>query len=40
VNWLLAYTKGKKTDLSRAEQTALQKIAEAVREEYLERKRR
>jgi hypothetical protein len=29
---LMAYAKGKKTDLSRAEQRALQKIAEAVRE--------
>jgi hypothetical protein len=37
---LMAYAKSKKTDLSGAEQTALQKIAEAVRAEYLERKRR
>jgi hypothetical protein len=37
---LMAYAKSKKTDLRRAEQTALQKIAEAVREEYLERRRR
>jgi hypothetical protein len=37
---LTAYAKGKKTDLSRAEQKALEKIAEAVRAEYLERRRR
>ena len=37
---LTAYAKGKKTDLSRAEQRALQRIAEAVQEEYLKRRRR
>ena len=37
---LTAYAKGKKTDLSRAEQRALEKIAKAVRAEYLERRRR
>lgn len=37
---LMAYAKSKKADLSRAEQTALGKIAEALREKYLERKRR
>jgi intein-encoded DNA endonuclease-like protein len=37
---LMAYAKSKKTDLSRAEQRALQRIAEAVQEEYLKRRRR
>jgi hypothetical protein len=37
---LMANAKSKKTDLSRAEQRALQKIAEAVQEEYLKRRRR
>ena len=37
---LMAYAKSRKTNLSRAEQTALQKVAGAIQRECLERKRR
>jgi mRNA-degrading endonuclease RelE of RelBE toxin-antitoxin system len=37
---LMAYAKSKKTDLSGAEQTTLQKVAHAIQQGYLEGKRR